>query len=386
MVRRGERPGAVRIAFGDFGGWDFHVGSVDCIPLGGAQSAACHLARALVREGHDVFLISNTTAPGQYDGVTCISWPRSDPATLLRSLKLDVFVCILAAGNGAAIRQILGPGTSLILWNQHAHDQPGVQALSDARERAAYDGFAMVSNWQLDHYHRHFGINRWRMTIMRNAIAPAFADLFSAQDSILDRKTVPPVLAYTSTPFRGLELLLDAFGDIRRAVSGVRLRVYSSMKVYHASPAEDEAAYGALYRRCRATEGIEYVGSLPQPALARELRSVSVLAYPNIFPETSCISVMEALAAGCRVVTSELGALPETCAGFARLIACGQSSAAYLEQFTAQTIQVLRELAGGGGGMELELQRQVAHMNDTAIWQVRSREWIRWFEQLALQR
>lgn len=231
----------MRIAFADFCGLDFHAGSVDVMPMGGAQSAACHLARCLAGEGHEVFLASHASAPGRYDGVVCFSWLHNDPATLLRPLKLDVLICILAAGNGAPLRNILGSQTLLILWNQHAHDEAGVQALNDARERAAYNGFAMVSDWQSEQFHRRFGLDPCRMKVLRNAIAPAFANLFSEEESILRQKAMPPALAYTSTPFRGLDLLLDSFGRVRKEVPGTRLRVYSSMRVYQAPIAQDES-------------------------------------------------------------------------------------------------------------------------------------------------
>ena len=37
-------------------------------------------------------------------------------------------------------------------------------------------------------------------------------------------------------------------------------------------------------------EGVEYVGSVSQVELAAALKGAMVLAYPNTFAETSCIS------------------------------------------------------------------------------------------------
>jgi len=221
------------------------------------------------------------------------------------------------------------------------------------------------------------------MKVLRNAIAPTFAGLFAEGECITVQKTMPPVLAYTSTPFRGLDLLIAAFPQIRAAVPDARLRVFSSMRVYQSSAAEDEKAFGALYRRCRETEGVEYIGSLQQPELARELRKVAVLAYPNTFPETSCIGVMEALAAGCSVVTSRLGALPETGAGFARLISTGQSRESYVNEFVGQSMHILREPIERAGELESALRRQVTHLNQACTWPQRAREWSEWLHDLA---
>ena len=44
------------------------------------------------------------------------------------------------------------------------------------------------------------------------------------------------------------------------------------MKVYQVAEAEDKSQYGSLYRRCQEMAGVEYIGSLPQPELVRELR------------------------------------------------------------------------------------------------------------------
>ncbi len=147
----------------------------------------------------------------------------------------------------------------------------------------------------------------------------------------------------------------------------------------------DHLQNGALYQRCRSTPGVEYVGSLPQPALAAEMRSVTMLAYPNIFAETSCIAVMEAMAAGCHVVTSALGALPETTAGFGRLVRIEPDRPSYLRGFVDAVIEGLQEHRSGNGEVEKRLRRQMDYMHQHATWEQRAREWFQWLESLSLR-
>jgi glycosyltransferase involved in cell wall biosynthesis len=212
------------------------------------------------------------------------------------------------------------------------------------------------------------------MVVFPNGISPAFRDLFGPGESIVAAKARPRVQAYTSTPDRGLEWLLEAFPRIRAAVPGTTLEVYAGLRLYGFSEAEDQAQFGALYWKCRETEGLELVGPVPQPELARRLRRVAVLAYPNTVPETFCIAVREAVAAGCQVVTSALGALPETAAGLARLVPLEGGRTAYLDRFVEETVAAVNSL----GAREDDLQRQVAQVLRESNWDTLAARWVEW--------
>ena len=50
------------------------------------------------------------------------------------------------------------------------------------------------------------------------------------------------------------------------------------------------------------------------------LKEMHIYAFPSIWVETSCISAIEAMGAGCEIVTTNLGALYETCTPFGKLV------------------------------------------------------------------
>ena len=144
-----------------------------------------------------------------------------------------------------------------------------------------------------------------------NAISPFFENMFSSAEDLLAAKQNRAV--YASMPFRGLDLLVEVMG---RARGKVELDVYSSMRAYQ----DDDKDWNALYDRSRRNPRIRYHGGVGQQALADAFRGAAFLAYPSTFIESYCIVAQEAMAAGLKVISNDLGALPETTMGFADLL------------------------------------------------------------------
>jgi glycosyltransferase involved in cell wall biosynthesis len=366
----------MRIAFVDFVPWDYTPLTPDVAPLGGTQSAVCYLARQLAADGFDVSLLNAAARPGLFAGVSVVPLATVEAERVLAHCQVAV---LISTGQAVGkVKALLPPGAPLVLWTQHAADQPAMRPLAEPEVSGLVDRFVFVSQWQQAGYLQGFGLARERCQVLRNAVGPAFAGLFADGRAALAAKGHPPRLAYTSTPFRGLETLLDVFPAIRDLVPGVTLEVYSSMQVYQLPPGRDTADYGHLYRRAATTEGVEYVGSLPQPQVARAMQTIDVLAYPNCFAETSCIAAMEALAAGCRVVTSDLAALCETTAGFGSLVAVGGDRDEYGRRFVAAVVEVLAGLARDPAAAREHVDRQLAYVASECVWSRRAKQWARW--------
>jgi hypothetical protein len=194
----------------------------------------------------------------------------------------------------------------------------------------------LQSQWQVDTFRAHHDLPWSRIVRTTLGAASSTADLSAP------RGPRPRRLAYASTPFRGLDVLLDLFPRIRAACPDAELEVFSSMQVYGVSDADDKAQFASIYDRARQP-GVTLVGSVPQLELARRLQQARVLAYPNHYAETFCIAAAEAQAAGCAVVTSDLGALAETVGPGGMCIPGIPRQAAYRQQFVDACVALLRD-------------------------------------------
>lgn len=251
-------------------------------------------------------------------------------------------------------------GKPLMVWFHHDTDQGAVQWCRDKALTERVELFVFVSYWQRDRYVEAFGLPPGRCVVLRNATETGAA-LRPWRPGTTRR------IAYTSTPFRGLDILLDAWDRLRP--DDAELHIWSSWRLYRL---DDDPEARRLFDRARSLANVHYRGIVPNDVLREELRQVDYLAYPSRFAETSCLSVIEAMAAGCRVICSSLGALPETTAGFARLYPWRRDADAHAEAFAALLDD---ELARPWAG-RLELaEAQQTYCRLIYDWSVRVEEW-----------
>lgn len=342
----------MKIGFVNFSPMEYDVETPYIEPLGGSESALCYLVVALASRGHEVSLFWRRNTRVKKLGVHHIN--VNDVALV----DLDVLVVQNSPDFGKDMRTRLPEKTKLVLWSQHASDQVAVASLHGPEVQLLFDRIVLLSEWQKAQYITDFGVDPQKIVLIGNAISPAFENAEIAEK-------VPDSMAYTSTPFRGLSLLGEIFEQVRGVRPQATAHIFSSMKVYQL--ARDE--FVPVYKKLKKLKGVQYHGSLSQKALSEQLRTIESLAYPNLFPETSCIAVMEAMALGLRIVTSDLGALPETTAGYAQLVPIlGRTKGEYMTDFVDTMLKPIQQ--------EM-LKDQVKFVNLHYTWKVRAEEWER---------
>jgi glycosyltransferase involved in cell wall biosynthesis len=223
------------------------------------------------------------------------------------------------------------------------------------------DRFVFVSNWQQAGFIDRFSIPEDKCSVLKNAIDP------------IQYIPKPPsnrvILTYTSMPNRGLEVLMDAFDYLNP--KDVELRVFSSDIIYGVQYHQQVGRYHEqLFRRCKSTRGVVYKGYCTNQAVRKSLQDTHILSYPSTFPETSCISAIEAGSAGCKIVTTRYGALPETCGEFA-VYTDYTSDHATLVKTYAEALQHEIDLARIG----TNTKNQRDWFNTTYSWSTRALQW-----------
>ncbi len=302
--------------------------------FGGSELAAVYLMRELAKRGHRVRVIGSTgyDKAGMYDGVEYIHF--EDHAKTHQCLKPDVLIVSRAP-------QAFLDGYEAkanFLWAHDIHVGEPVGRNMEGIMRA--DRIFCLSDW-----HKGFFLSQYpflasdSIIVTRNGIEPAYFQ----KEPVKQGKR----LMWTSSPHRGLDRMLDLLPAIRAEVPEAELHICYGFTTWEriANAQDDRAGLSMIARlrqRLATTPGVHFHDRIGQQALADAFLASTVWAYPTWFTETSCISAMEAQAAGCVPVTTKLAALAET-VKHGVLLDSKSDSPEYGRDFVSHVVRLLRD-------------------------------------------
>ena len=256
-----------------------------------------------------------------------------------------------------------------ILWMQHFVNQKEAKNLNSKDFTDKLDYIVFNSNWNYEKFGYQFKIPQSKSIVIKNAIDKI---------EFKKKKTDKISLIYHTTPWRGLVHLLKIFKELK--LENVELNICSSTKIYgekfHNVLGE---SYEKLFEECKNTKNVNYFGFLNNKKMIELLKEMHIFSYPSIWPETSCIAAIESMAAGCEVVTTNLGALYETCAPFGTFVNFDSN----LENLEKKYLKVLTKSIKNYWSEENQKKLKLQHesINLTYSWNSRSVEWKNLFDE-----
>lgn len=201
----------------------------------------------------------------------------------------------------------LDPDLIKVLWLHDLAGDPESQHLADPVSRDRFSKLVFSSNWQYQQFRDKLGVPySYRSTVIETGIDPI---------PYVERRDDEIRLIYTSTPHRGLAILIPVFVELAKRYPQLRLDVFSSFGIYGSNWVARDLPYEGLFQTCRDHPQITYHGWADQETVRAAYQRAHVFAFPSIWEETSCRCLIEAMSAGCVCVHPNLGALPDTSGG-----------------------------------------------------------------------
>lgn len=192
-----------------------------------------------------------------------------------------------------------------VYWLHDLPEDPETNHLQQASSRDRFQKLVFCSQWQYARYQATLGVPYdTNSVVIETAIEP-FPVIEKSKDEVR--------LIYTSTPQRGLAILVPVFEELAKKYDNIVLDVFSSFGIYGWESADKP--YEELFERCRQHPKINYHGFAPNEVVREHLQKAHIHAYPSIWQECNSRSVIEAMSAGALCVHPNLAGLTDTTGG-----------------------------------------------------------------------
>lgn len=317
----------------------------------------------------DMINLSNTTITGPDPFTGLYAGSNGGTELLYRALTERLPSELLEGVQLICSRPNMLMGKPRILW-QHDHFSDPPPHYEDAEYRKLFAKHVFVSHiQQMLFVNRIPGMSYDETTVIRNAIVPIAPHT---------KPTGRINLIYHTTPHRGLELLVPAFIEVAKANPNIsmHLDVYSSFNAYGWS--NRDVPFEPLFEMCRQHPQITYHGFQSNAVIRDALTKAHIFAYPNIWPETSCLAAMEAMSAGCLVICPKHEGLIETVGDHGITYPYTDDGQTHINKFANILHQVVNEYSKSVFVSKVNMASR--YINTYYSWDTRLPEWINLIE------
>jgi glycosyltransferase involved in cell wall biosynthesis len=278
--------------------------------------------------------------------------------------------CVIPGDN------IISPDSSNIVWLHPHHREPNMEQMMDPQFQKLFKAYIFVSDWQYERFIETYRLPAEKCYVLKNAINP-FESHKKPEGKLQ--------LIFHPNPIRGLDVLLEAIKllpeedfdlhvyheldpDARKTQYLEGLQTYEYSHVCQ----QEEAFLRYCLSLAVADKRVVRHTRSNNSKIREQLKNTHIFAYPAYFEETSCICMIEALAAGCSVLTSNLAALPETGLGYARHYGYIPDRNKHIVRFAEELKRTLDDYRAG----KFDSTDQVKKVNEYYSWETRVKDWI----------
>lgn len=298
--------------------------------IGGSETMAMEMAKNLAALGHNVSVYNSCGTESIYDNV------KYYPTHMYQNLECDV---LIVSRNAQMLDDKFNVQAKLkLLW---VHDVCILNATNTLLLKA--DRILALSNWHKQNLVNTHNLHPDHIIVTRNGIK---LDRFNKK---IDRNKYRAI--NSSSPDRSWPILLDCWKRIKEKVPKAELHLFYGFKNWEAIaqyyPGQPELI-ARIKQHIKELEpyGVVFHDRVSQNQLAEEFLRSGVWAYPTWFTETSCITAMEAQAAGLRIVSSNIAALNETVADRGVLIDGDWTTLEYQNKFISYVVEAMNKNDG----------------------------------------
>jgi len=224
-----------------------------------------------------------------------------------------------------------------VYWVHDLATDPETNHLKDEASRARFHKIVFCGNWQYNQYLQIGVPPTNQVAVIDTPIVP-----FDIKPKKFDDGKIR--IIYTSTPQRGLSMLVPVFTKLTEKYENIHLDVFSSFGIYGWPEADKQ--FEEIYAICRSHPQITYHGFQPNEKVREALENAHIFAYPSIWPECNSRSLIEAMSAGLLCLHPNFAGLSDTSGNLTAMYQWDEDGNRHINlfyQLLDQSIKIVQE-------------------------------------------